>query len=490
MKGSNGALVATFAHNAHGAGASNITVHGNIMVSGGASLILGCFASSFPCVDDPSPNSPTLNSPSFVDGDVIASDPLGVLVHGSTIGGDIRESGGGGGAFTGPGAHCTPTGIFKKFQSPVFSDVEDNTVGGNLWVTGVQSCWLGAFRDKVSGSVTFSNNKMADPDANEVLTNRIQGNLICVGNTPANEFGDSHGTPNVVGGFAVGQCGFPVRKPNPAPAPGPPPTPAGPLQHLSMPATALRGYDLGAANGGVFTFGAPFFGSATGTAELAPYVGIATAPGGHGYWLANGTGLVRNFGPNGRFFGSAAPLILKEPVVGIAAAPGGDGYWEVARDGGVFGFGPAATFYGSAGGTHLNKPVVGIAAVPTGNGYYLVATDGGVFTYGPGAHFYGSTGNRKLNRPIVGMAIDPSTGGYWLVARDGGIFSFNAPYFGSLGNVHLNKPIVGIAAAPNGHGYYLVASDGGVFTFGTGAHFQGALGNTNETARIDGIALG
>ena len=134
--------------------------------------------------------------------------------------------------------------------------------------------------------------------------------------------------------------------------------------------------------------------------------------------------------------------------------------------------------------------MVGIAAVPTGNGYDLVAADGGVFTYGPGAHFYGSTGNRKLNRPIVGMAIDPSTGGYWLVARDGGIFSFNAPYFGSLGNVHLNKPIVGIAAAPNGHGYYLVASDGGVFTFGSGAHFQGALGNTNQTASIDGIALG
>ena len=495
VEGAHGAFLAAFAHNAHGAGTSGITVHGDILVKDGASLLLGCFASSFPCIDDPNMKHPTLNSPDFVHGSVIATNALGVVIHGSTITGDVRQAGGGGGAFSGPGAHCTPTGIFAAFQAPVYSDYEDNTIGGNLRVTGLHSCWLGGLREKVGGSVTYLDNTMADPDAMELETNQIQGNLICAGNSPANQMGDATGKPNSVGGFATGQCGFGVRKPNPpaAPAsPGPPPTPAtpaGPLQHLSVPAHAHRGYDLAAADGGVFALGAPFFGSAA-TTKGVPYVGIATAPGGHGYWLARADGSVANFGPNGRSFGSATSVGLNKPVVGIAAAPGGDGYWEATADGGVFGFGPGATFEGSAGGLQLTEPIVGIAAAPTGNGYDLVASDGGVFTYGPGAHFHGSAGNILLNKPIVGMAIDPSTGGYWLVASDGGVFSYDAPYLGSLGNVHLNEPIVGIAAAPTGKGYYLIASDGGVFTFGPGAHYQGSLHTTASSAPVEGIALG
>ncbi len=490
VDGSNGALVAAFARNIHGAGTSGITVHGSILVGTGATVFLGCFASSSPCNDDPNPSTPTLNSPAVVDGDVIATNPLAVLAHDTTIVGDLRESGGGGGAFSGPGKNCTPTGIFNKFGSPVFSDFEDSVIGGNVSVVGVQSCFFGAFRLKVGGSFSFVDNTMADPDANEVLTNEIKGNLICSGNTPANQFGDSHGSTNNVGGFATGQCGFGVLQPNPAPSSGPPVVPAGPLQHLSQPSSALQGYNLGAADGGLFSFGTPFFGSAAGTASSSPYVGIATAPGGDGYWLANAGGAVSNFGPNGRSFGSAASFALNKPVVGIAAAPGGDGFWEAAADGGVFGFGPSASFFGSAGGIHLNQPIVGMAAAPTGDGYDLVASDGGVFTYGPGAHFHGSTGSIHLNQPIVGMVTDPATGGYWLVAADGGVFSFDAPFFGSLGAIHLNQPIVGIAAAPTGDGYYLVASDGGVFAFGPGAHFQGSTGSIHLSQPIDGIGLG
>lgn len=77
----------------------------------------------------------------------------------------------------------------------------------------------------------MANNTMADPDANEVLTNQIAGNMICTGNSPADQFGDSHGSSNVVGGFAVGQCGFGVLAPNPAPVPAGgenPGNPAGP----------------------------------------------------------------------------------------------------------------------------------------------------------------------------------------------------------------------------------------------------------------------
>ena len=492
VKSSKGALIAAFAKDDHsGSGTSTLTVDGNIIVDRGASLLLGCYAKSFACVDDPNKKkNPTLNGPAFVHGSVIATDALGVIAHDATIDGDAIVHGGGG------GANCTPSGIFKGFGSPVYSDFEDSTIDGNVWVVGLHSCWYGTLRDKVGGSVTNVKNIMGDPDSMEVLANQIRGNLICGGNFhgdhPGDQFGDDHSSgPNVVGGYAVGECGFSVLEPHPAPNdPAGSHNPAGPLQHLSVPSKFAQGYDLGNTGGGVFAFGAPFYGPAPDVGT--PYAGIATAPGGLGYWVANADATVKAFGRNAQTTGSRTPSFTPaKPIVGIAAVPGGDGYWEAAADGGVFSSGRSAAFYGSAGGLKLVKPVVGLAAVPTGNGYDLVAADGGVFTYGPGAHFYGSTGNLKLNQPIVGMAIDPTTGGYWLVAADGGVFSFHAPYLGSLANTHLNKPIVGIAAAPNGKGYYLVGSDGGVFVFGS-AHYQGqaSLALTDSGAPIDAISLG
>jgi hypothetical protein len=218
-----GTLVAASARNdrTH-TGASNLTVGGNITVLRGGTLILGCEAPAFPCVDDPSPKHPTLSSTSLVSGNLIAANSLGVLVHHSSIGGNVLQSGGGG------GRKCVPAGVFAEFKSPVYSDYEDNWVGGNLSVSGLRSCWFGALRNTVHGNVAASANKMADPDANEVLTNLVHGNIACFGNSPAVQFGDSHGMPNRVVGFAVGQCGFNVLNPNPAPN--------GPLTHISVPA--------------------------------------------------------------------------------------------------------------------------------------------------------------------------------------------------------------------------------------------------------------
>ncbi|HEY3810719.1 MAG TPA: hypothetical protein VGL49_04725, partial [Acidimicrobiales bacterium] len=470
------ALAAVFAHNDHStSGSSSLTVQGNIIVGRGATLDLGCGAPDGQCQDDTG-TTPTLTSTGTVGGDILATNALGVLIHNSSVAGDIVDVGGGG------GLTCAPSSVFPAFSFGVFSDIEDSTVGGNVWIAGLTSCWLGALRNHVSGSISSVHNTMADPDANEVLTNQVRGNVICRGNSPANQYGDSHGMPNIVGGFGAGECAFGVRTPNPAPA--------GPLTAISVAATTSPGYDLGAADGGLFTFGTTFFGSAAGTPVTNPYVGLATAPGGRGYWFANSNGAISNFGPNGRLLGSAAGLPLAKPVVGIAAAPGGDGYWEAAGDGGVFAWGAGAPFLGSAGAIHLTKPVVGIAAVTTGDGYDLVAADGGVFTFGPGARFHGSLGNLKLNAPVVGMVMDPATGGYWLVAADGGVFSFDAPFWGSLGNIHLAQPIVGIAAAPSGNGYYLVAKDGGVFALGPGAHFLGSLGNLRLAAPVVGMGLG
>ena len=466
-----GALVAAFANNDGGAGTSGLTVDGNISVASGAILILGCKASSFPCVDDPNQANPTLNSPDTVQGSITGNGDTSIIVHDSTIGTDVTETN------ASPGLTCTPSGTFAALtgNTPTYSDYEDNTISGNLRVTGMKSCWFGALRDNVGGSVTYANNTLADPDASELHTNQIAGNFLCTGNSPVVQWGDSTGGINTVGGFATGECAFGVTQPKPGTnvAPGGIPT------LISTPNPSPQGYWMAAADGGVFSFGVPFFGSQSGTAGLQPIVGMAAVPGGQGgYNLAETTGGAPGDGPRAGDCTGISGVTLKQPVVGIAAAPGGNGCWLAAADGGVFAFGSNAPFMGSAGALKLNKPVVGIGALPNNDGYDLVASDGGIFTYGPGAKFYGSMGGKALNQPIVGVAVDPSTGGYWEVASDGGVFSFNAPFLGSMGGKPLNKPIVGIAAAPTGNGYYLVASDGGVFAFGTRRALPGLDGGT------------
>jgi hypothetical protein len=249
--------------------------------------------------------------------------------------------------------------------------------------------------------------------------------------------------------------------------------------------SSAPGYRMAAADGGVFTFCEPFFGSMGGTPLVANIVGLAATPDNGGYWLVAADGGVFTFG-DARFSGSIGGHTLNQPMVGMAATPDGQGYWLVARDGGVFTFGDAR-FYGSTGNLHLNQPIVGMAATPDGKGYWLVAADGGIFSFGD-ARFLGSTGGSRLNQPIVGMAATPDGQGYWLVAADGGIFSFgDARFLGSTGGIHLNEPIVGMTPAPGGGGYWLVASDGGVFAFGSAA-FEGSTGALHLAAPIVGMS--
>jgi len=148
------------------------------------------------------------------------------------------------------------------------------------------------------------------------------------------------------------------------------------------------GYWLVGADGGVFTFGnAPFEGTTYsdgltglgGSRPLsAPIVGIAPDPSGTGYWLGAADGGVFSFGSapfegnlyTDGFTGLSGSRPLNKPVVGISADPQGDGYWLVAADGGVFTFGDAP-FQGSAGGQPISSPVVAMAIAPGRYGYDL-----------------------------------------------------------------------------------------------------------------------
>jgi hypothetical protein len=217
-------LNATFALNdVAGTGTSSLTVRGNILVRSGATLGMGCEPNFMPCTDDPNAGTGgTLTGQNRVSGSVLASRALGVIIHASKIGGNVIILGGGGGVT----CAIPASGIFHLLGSPVFTDAEDNSIGGSLAIAQLRTCWMGALRNHVRGSLFTAHNTMADPDANEVLANHVRGDIACFKNHPATQYGDSMSSPNRVRGRAFGECGFNVRKPNPAPS--------GPLEPISV----------------------------------------------------------------------------------------------------------------------------------------------------------------------------------------------------------------------------------------------------------------
>jgi hypothetical protein len=194
-----------------------VNVSRNVKVGPGAVLGLGC---------GPSVCNPPLGSTDdHVGGSIVAFGALGVLVHSATIGGNVTLVGGGGGpAVEGPPASgacfgLTPPAIWSSDPNlggfPPYSDLEGSSIGGNLTIVGLESCWAGALRNTVRGDVVYAHNSMGDPDSNEIVQNTIGGGIACDDNTVPVEYGDSGATPNVVAGFARGECGFSVSSPDP-----------------------------------------------------------------------------------------------------------------------------------------------------------------------------------------------------------------------------------------------------------------------------------
>ena len=70
----------------------------------------------------------------------------------------------------------------------------------------MHTCWFGLIRTTVGGNVKVIGNRFGDPDANEIVTNTIAGNLSCFNNVPVAQVGDSMGSPNSVGGQKRGEC--------------------------------------------------------------------------------------------------------------------------------------------------------------------------------------------------------------------------------------------------------------------------------------------
>ena len=222
---------------------ATVLIGGNVFVGKGAVLLFGC-----------SPNiscgSPPGISFDRIGGSLTAIGAQGVVVHSAAIGGSATLLGGGGGAAAetcNPQSEGSPVVADLEPWSedpnfdgtPVYSDFEDNSIGGDLTVAGLTSCWAGSFRNQVGRNLSYAGNTMGDPDASEIANNLLGGNITCLNNTPAVQFGDSGAAPNIVRGFGIGECGFNVVLPNPAPeadqGPGIP-------EHITVSAESLKTY--------------------------------------------------------------------------------------------------------------------------------------------------------------------------------------------------------------------------------------------------------
>jgi hypothetical protein len=185
---------------------SSLTVNGNTLVQDGATLLLGCRTTgAVPCLDDP-----TTPSHDTLSGNLIATQPLAVIVHNTTIQGHVSEHGGGGGATCG-----AMPGVFSILKFPVYSDYAADSIAGGLDVSGLDTCFLGIESDQIGGNLLVLNNQNADPDGVEILTDTISGNLVCEQNSMVWDSGDQPPQfllyprtwrPDTVNGQRVGQC--------------------------------------------------------------------------------------------------------------------------------------------------------------------------------------------------------------------------------------------------------------------------------------------
>jgi hypothetical protein len=169
---------------------STVVINGNVVVGRGATFGLGCtLETGVPAC--------TGTTNDVVNGNIVGDHALTMYLDGNTVWGNVVIAGGG------PGV---------TFDPYINLAIKDNVFYGNTVVTGWQGAWWGYIRNVQHGNVVLINNQGANPDSSEVVHSTISGSLVCLGNSPAAQFGDAgEGAPpgylpNHVGGAAVGEC--------------------------------------------------------------------------------------------------------------------------------------------------------------------------------------------------------------------------------------------------------------------------------------------
>jgi hypothetical protein len=167
---------------------STITVGHNVTAAAGSFLGLGCQPNAahagHPCTIEPDGHS-TIT----VNGNVTTTDANTVLLNGITVNGNVTLTGGGG---------------------EIPWAIKNNTIGGNLTISGVTADWLGVLFNRIGGNATLTNITATDPGdpgrTVAVVVNTIGRNLNCTGLAPGVSGGFIPGEVNFVGRNATGQC--------------------------------------------------------------------------------------------------------------------------------------------------------------------------------------------------------------------------------------------------------------------------------------------
>lgn len=168
---------------------ATLTVGGNLVGAPGVFVGLGCQApshtgnSAHPCASDPEGRS-TIT----VKGNIALTQPSVVLINGISAQ-NITVLGGGSGM--------------------VPWSVKNNTVGGNLVMSGQNTWWLGVLFNTIRGNLVLSDITLDDPtgeggeneDLVYIVRNAINGNAVC-----SSLDRGVVGYGNAIRGRAVGQC--------------------------------------------------------------------------------------------------------------------------------------------------------------------------------------------------------------------------------------------------------------------------------------------
>ena len=169
---------------------ATITIGHNVTGAAGSLVGLGCQPPSYTgnsgheCAVQPEGHS-TIT----VKGNVTVTDAAATLLNGITVDGNVTLTGGG---------------------SDIPWSIKNDTIHGNLTVSGQTTEWLGVLFNRVDKNVTLTNITLHDvhPGAPGVyiVRNTIGRNLNCSGLMPGVSGGFVPGSINVVGRNANGQC--------------------------------------------------------------------------------------------------------------------------------------------------------------------------------------------------------------------------------------------------------------------------------------------
>ena len=171
---------------------SDLSVGRNLIVQAGGLLALGCEPGDAPCMNDA-----TGHTNHSIFHNLFANGAVLMIVHRDYIGGDVKQIGGGG------GLNCNP--LFPNGPPP-YTDYNNDSVGGDITVAGLTTCWDGFLGNAVRGTVSWNHNTTLIPDGNLVGTSAIHGDLNCFGNSPVPHLSDVIPVLNSVFGDARGQC--------------------------------------------------------------------------------------------------------------------------------------------------------------------------------------------------------------------------------------------------------------------------------------------